>query len=197
MARTGIRGSEIQLQRSGYGPLLERDHWAVIDAAAPGPAELIDTLVERFAELAPPDLVRFRSRGAGPLAVGDELAVRITGTGEFGVRVVHRDSQSFTLATLAGHPEAGRITFGAYHNTRGGLVFHIRSRARVSSRLRFLGFLLAGDPMQTNTWTDFVNRVAGTFGRGVLGRVHAEKREVEAEPGDESADRPTFIARGR
>jgi hypothetical protein len=187
---------EIQRPEQGSGPLLERDYWAVIRAAEPGPAGLIDTLARRFPELAPEDLVRFAPAGDGPLKVGDEMGVRISGAGEFRVRVVHRDRQSFTLATLTGHPEAGRITFGAYQNRSGDVVFHIRSRARVSSRARLLGFMLAGDPMQTNTWTDFINRVASTFGHGVVGKVHAEKRAVRPEPGDEAVDRPTFIARG-
>jgi hypothetical protein len=185
---------QIQGSGDGYGPLLERDYWAVINRAGPGPVELIEALARRFPQLAPPDLVRFVPPGQGALAVGDELGVRITGAGEFGVRVVHRAPQSITLATLRGHPEAGRITFGAYHNSRGDVIFHIRSRARASSPTRLLGFLVAGDPMQTNTWTDFINRVASTFGRGVRGRVYAEKRAVESEPGDVHVDRPTFIA---
>jgi hypothetical protein len=196
MGGSAIEHEEIQREGQGKGPLLERDYWAVIEDPRLGSAELIDVLARRFPELAPPDLVRFVPPGSEQLEVGDELGVRITGAGEFRVRVIHRDRQSITLATLAGHPEAGRITFGAYPNVRGDLVFHIRSRARVSSRLKLLGFLIAGDPMQTNTWTDFINRVAGTFGRGVKGVIHAEKREAEPEPGDAAADRPTFIARG-
>jgi hypothetical protein len=168
----------------------------VIREARVDAAELIEALRSRFAALAPEELVRFAPTLDQALDVGDEMGVRIAGAGAFRVRVVHRDAQSLTLATLTGHPEAGRITFGAYPNRRGALVFHIRSRARVSSPLRLLGFLLAGDPMQTNTWTDFVNRVGATFGRGVAGRVHVEKRAVQPEPGDYAVDRPTFLARG-
>ena len=57
---------------------------------------------------------------------------------------------------LTGHPEAGRITFGAYRTVDGDVVFHIRSRACSSSLFNYLGFLVGGDPMQTATWTDFV-----------------------------------------
>jgi len=193
--RSTIRDDGIQRQAQGAGPLLERDYWAVIRASELGPEELIDTLTRRFPELAPEGLVRFAPSRDGPLEPGDDMDVRIAGAGACRVRVIHRDRQSLTVATLVGHPEAGRITFGAYRNRRGDLVFHIRSRARASSRTRLLGFLLAGDPMQTNTWTDFINRVAATFGHGVMGKVHAEKRSVQAEPGDDAVDRPTFIAR--
>lgn len=190
------RQGELQPQEAGAGPLLQRDYWAVVRAAEVNPVELVDALARRFPALAPEELVRFAPSVELPLEVGDEMDVRIAGAGEYRVRLVHRDRQSLTLATIAGHPEAGRITFGAYRNRRGDVVFHIRSRARASSRARLLGFLLAGDPMQTNTWTDFVNRVAATFGRGVTGQVHAEKRAVRPEAGDHALDRPTFLARG-
>jgi hypothetical protein len=62
--------------------------------------------------------------------------------------------------------------------------------------VRLVGFLFAGDAMQTTTWTDFINRVAATAGSGVVARVHVEKRRAEVEPGDVACDRPTFIARG-
>lgn len=196
MEGSGARQDGLQRQDVGTGPLHERDYWAVVRDPDLDPSELIDLLCHRFPALAPEDLVRFAPALDRPLEVGDEMGVRISGAGDFRVRVVHRDRQSITLATLTGHPEAGRITFGAYRNRRGELVFHIRSRARASSRVRLLGFRVAGDPMQTNTWTDFINRVAATCGRGVVGSVHAEKRAVQPEPGDHAADRPTFLARG-
>lgn len=191
---TEARRIEPQRAEDGHGPLLERDYWAVIRAPSGSPEELADLVARRFQAFAPPSLVRFlRPADAdGPLEVGDEMQVRIRAAGTHAVRVIHRDARSLTVVTLSGHPEAGRITFGAYRNGRGDVLFHIRSRARAASRMRLLGFLVAGDPMQTNTWTDFINRVATTFGDGVRGRVHAEKRTVEAEPGDAAADRPTF-----
>ena len=195
-AETGAAGG-LQQASDGWGPLLERDYWAVIEEPGGGPEELAELLARRLPGFAPPDLLAFTrpAEAEGPLEVGDEMDVRIAGAGTFGVRVVHRDRQSLTVATLPGHPEAGRITFGSYRNGRGDVVFHIRSRARSSSRTSLLGFLAAGDPMQTNSWTDFVNRVAASFGKGVRGVVHAEKRKVESEPGDEAVDRPTFQAR--
>jgi hypothetical protein len=111
------------------------------------------------------------------------------------VRVVDRAPQSLTLATLGGHPEAGRITFGAYRNTAGQVIFHIRSRARSSSQQKYLGFMAAGEPMQTNTWTDFVKAVALTFGQGVNGDVHAEAQVIDEEPAS-SVCTPTYRAEG-
>ncbi len=48
--------------------------------------------------------------------------------------------------------------------------------------------------MQTNTWSDFINRLAASVGDGVAGTIRVEKRQVEEEPGDREVDRPTFIA---
>jgi hypothetical protein len=185
--------------RSGAGQYLQRDHWAVIRECRQRPRELMRTVRARFAEFAPAELANFRRVDAadGPLAVGEELEVRIAAAGTFFVRVVHTDEQSLTLGTLQGHPEAGRITFGAYCNARDDVIFHIRSRARSGSQLMYAGFLAAGEAMQTNTWTDFIGAIAHTFGSGVIGFIHSETQRVPNGPqaaAEECA--PTFIARG-
>jgi hypothetical protein len=81
------------------------------------------------------------------------------------------------------------------------VIFHIRSRARSRNALTYLGFTTLGDPMQTNTWTEFVNRVALTVGDGPMRAIHAdisvlrgeEAEKVTKEDDDES---PTFTALG-
>jgi hypothetical protein len=189
----------LQPPSTGVGPLIQRDYWAVIDTCRCRPSDLVDLVAARFEEFPPADVVHFaRGEETQKLAVGDELNIQIKLAGEARVRVVDRQACSLTLATLAGHPEAGRITFGAYRNDAGDVVFHIRSRARSSSLANYLGFLVGGDPMQTSTWTDFVNSVALTCGQAVRGEIHAESRIVpdeELQPADESMDSPTFIAR--
>jgi hypothetical protein len=183
----------------GYGSFLQRDYWAVIADCILGPREVVSLLVSRFWEFAPEESVVFR-RADGkldPLEVGDELEVRIRWAGVFRVRVLHRDPNSLTIGTLLGHPEAGRITFGAYRNDYGDVIFHIRSRARSGSRKMAMGFRAVGEPMQTNTWTDCINRLAVAVGAGVIGWIHAETRVIPEEPRDlESLRSPTFVARG-
>jgi hypothetical protein len=183
----------------GSGPLLQRDYWAVIQNCRLTAAELADLVAREFNTFAPEALVTFkRDEGTqGELEEGDELEVSIKVAGTCRVRVLHRDRNSFTLGTLEGHPEAGRITFGAYPNDHGDVIFHIRSRARSGSALKYAGFLAAGEPMQTTTWTDFVDRVAHTTGDGVVGVIHAETTEIEDEPDDpETLCSPTFVAVG-
>lgn len=185
----------------GVGLLLQRDYWAVIARCRVSPSRLIAALAKNFAAFAPPDVVAFgRADGTDrPLERADVLEVRIRGAGTFRVCVACCTAQTITLATLAGHPEAGRITFGAYRNDYGDVIFHIRSRARSSTRGRYLGFLMLGEAMQTATWTDFVTSVAFTFGEGVIGYVHAETTRIRGRQADESetsALSSTFVAEG-
>lgn len=189
--------AEILRATRGSGPLLQRDYWAVIDGSRAGPTQIASAVARSFPSFPPPDLVEFRRVGGAdaPLEVGDEMTVRIRMAGTFRVRVVHRNRNSITIATLRGHPEAGRITFGAYRNRRGDVIFHIRSRARSGSPFHRAGFLGIGDPMQTYTWTDFVNAVAFQFGRGVVGFVYAETSKIRDEP-DVALDGPTYVAEG-
>ena len=182
----------------GAGPLLQRDYWGVIAGSRMTPHEIADLLAEKFPDFPPPSLVKFRLTDGclPPLEVGDDLEIDIRLAGACAVRVVHRDENSITLGTLEGHPEAGRITFGAYRNDRGDVVFHIRSRARSSGLAKYVEWLFGGDPMQTNTWVDFINAVAMTVGSGVVEGIRVEQNEVDDEEADADPCGPTFIARG-
>jgi hypothetical protein len=183
--------------REGYGPLLQRDYWAIIREAKLGPSQIAELVMNRFWHFAPEELAAFRRIDGkqSALCAGDVLEVRIHLAGTFHVRVLHNNLNSVTLRTLEGHPECGRITFGAYRNDYGDVVFHIRSRARTSSGRNYAGFIAIGEAMQTNTWTEFVNRVALAAGKGVIGYIHAESQEIRDEP-EEALDGPTFIAEG-
>lgn len=207
--RSSANAEGLLTATSGRGPLLQRDYWAVFapgdpDPGAPGPGDIgprdvARIVAERFVELAPPELVRFRRRDdrEGALEVDDELDGAIRGAGPFRVRVTHRDDNGLTLATMAGHPEAGRITFGSYRNVDGDVVFHIRSRARSASTVRRLGFVAVGEAMQTDAWCGFVDRLAALLGTHVDGFVHAELRrmpEVDADRG--ASGEPTYVAEG-
>ena len=200
--QTGRRRDEPKrpplLATQGHGPLLQRDYWAVIRNCRLPASEVAALVRERFAEFPPESLVVFRrsDRRQRPLEVGEELEIEIRMAGMAAVRVTHVSSHSLTLATLEGHPEAGRITFGAYPNKRGDVIFHIRSRARSSSAARYAGYVTMGDPMQTNTWTDFIDCLAHTVGDGVVGVIRVETKEMDQDEEPAACDSPTFIAQG-
>jgi hypothetical protein len=179
----------------GAGPLLQRDYWAVFADGPCSPSELMAHVKSHFCALPPAALVSF----AAPAGVTLDavLDIVITPGQRCGVRVVHEDAQSLTFATLTGHPEAGRITFGSYRNTAGDVIFHIRSRARSGTALHRLGFLLIGDAMQTNTWTDFIRNTAASVNARIAGNISADTQAVEETLEDEEPLRfPTFLAVG-
>jgi hypothetical protein len=179
----------------GAGPLLQRDYWAVLDNCRLKPSELMALVKEQFCSLPPSSLVRFVAPHG--FREGSVVDIVITPGQQCGVRVINEDKQSITLATIAGHPEAGRITFGSYRNRAGDVLFHIRSRARSGTALQRFGFLLIGDAMQTTTWTDFINNVAVMAGTTISGVVHADTRQVDEEPeDDEPLQAPTYLAVG-
>jgi len=191
------RAEKVVSAREGRGPLLERDYYARLRGSDLSPSQVMELVHRNFVSLAPDGLAAFHTAakdGIG-IGVGDELDIRIFGAGDCRVRVVHTDAQSITLGTLEGHPEAGRITFGCYRDDEGELLFHIRSRARSESLLRLFGFVVAGEAMQTNTWTDFISRTGAMVG-GSVRAVHAAMRTVDDEREEDVIDRPTFLARG-
>jgi hypothetical protein len=182
----------------GRGPLFQRDYWATLANCPLRPSQAIDHIAAHFCEFPPAALVHFElSNDTSQLAVGDDIHIHIRPATNCSVRMIHRDANSFTLGTISGHPEAGRITFGAYRNALRDVILHIRSRARSSSRSKLIGFFAIGDAMQTNTWADFINNAAHSMGARVRGSVHVEKKRVKEKPDDlEPLEKPTFIARG-
>ena len=178
----------------GSGPLLQRDYWAVFKACDLGPRDLITYVRQHFCELPPASLVEFDASSG--LDLGAHLDILIRPGQHCAVRVIHENAQSFTLGTLAGHPEAGRITFGSYRNPAGDVIFHIRSRARSSDSLKRVGFLALGDAMQTNTWADFIRSAAAGVG-ATIDAIHADTSPVDDLPeDDEPLDSPTYLAVG-
>lgn len=179
----------------GTGPLLQRDYWAVLDDCDLKPSEVVAYLKSHFCELPPASLVHFDAGdGVKPNA---ELQIRIKPAQQCRVRVTHCDNQSLTLGTLQGHPEAGRITFGAYRNPEGDVILHIRSRARSATTAKRLGFLAIGDAMQTTTWTDFINNTAAAIGARIRDAIVAETKHVDELPEDDQPlSTPTFRAVG-
>jgi hypothetical protein len=182
----------------GAGPLLQRDYSAVIEGTRCTPESLFRLVVEDFPSFSPEGIACFSHHPEGtegPLETEREMAIQIAAAGVCHVRVVHMDDRSLTLRTLDGHPEAGRITFGAYWDRAGRLKFRIRSRARSSDKVRYVGYQLFGKGMQTQTWVTFIERVAAACGGRLHGDVRVETSQVEDTLADEGElDTPTFRA---
>lgn len=187
----------MQPATAGTGPLLQHDYSVVINGCELDPAELIADVRELFCDLLPRGLAEGRRcRGEGSqLGFGDDLDISMRGACEGRVRVVHVDASSFTLATLHGHVQAGRITFAASRSAPGELVFAIRSRMRASgSGASDAG---AADALRTSVWTGFLAEVALTWGEGIRGAVRVASETLHPgalDEGDARMDRPTLPA---
>jgi hypothetical protein len=186
---------EVICAAQGCGPLLQREYRGVIVGTGQGPEEIATTVRRFFPTFAPSATAVFRrdDGATDPLEVGDELDIRLALIGRCRVRVAHVDERSLTLATLKGHPEAGRITFGAYRDERGRIVFQIRSRTRANGYLKYLGYFLIGKQMQSRTWINFIWSLARAVGGSLQGPVQVATTRVEEEPADRGgSDEPTF-----
>ena len=188
---------KIQVASEGHGPLWQRDYRAQVAGNAQNPQDIIALLRTQFPTFSPEELAAFTHEGSTPLAVGDEMKVVIKGYGECAVRVVHLDAQSFTLRTMEGHFEAGRITFGAYYENEN-LMLRIHSRARSAGRLRHIGYKMLGQKLQEQTWRIFLERVVEEIGGKLIGEVEVLTEEIKSTLADlGELDTPTFIAKNR
>jgi hypothetical protein len=165
---------------AGVGPMLHRTYAVRIVNSALGPAALMEMVADKL-DRATPEMAVFRkTRGAeGPLRYGDEFLVRMPGPWDGPVRVVHRDSTSFRLATLDGHLEAGEIEFRA-SPAGDALRFEIESWARAGDRLADMLYnkLKLAKEIQLNMWSHFCVRTAALAGGRPQGGVTIRTRWV-------------------
>lgn len=188
----------VQLATHGAGPLWQRDYSAVIEDTPYAPEDVLNLLLAQFPSFSPDVAAKFIRRGNPdePLQLGEEMDINLTGYGPCAVRVVRIEPRSLTLRTIAGHLEAGRITFGAYHDEKSRLVFHIRSRSTINGPIRYLGYRLVGMPIQERIWVTFVERVAQAVGGRIVDEVHVETQKTRETASDRGeAQTPAFIAK--
>lgn len=189
-------GKPEQTAPEGEGELLERDYRALVTESAASPEHVMELLKREFPTFSPPEVAEFRRLGRtdGSLARGDEMEVNLTLHPKCQVRVIHEDEKSITLRTLEGHPEAGRITFGASRTAEGLLELRIRSRARVETLLHWLGYHMGGKAVQTYMWVTFLTNLARATQGRVVGEVEVKDARVKDNAADKGErDEPTFV----
>jgi len=174
----------LQPLAAGVGPLLHRSYAVRIVRSAMSPAALID-LVAANLDRASPEMAVFRKTGGASdqLRRGDEFVVRMPGPWDGPVRVVRREADSFRLATLDGHLEAGEIEFRAA-GAQDALSFEIESWARAGDRLAALLYnkLRLAKEIQLTMWSHFCVRVAALAGGRPQGGVTIRTRWVAWPP---------------
>jgi uncharacterized protein (UPF0548 family) len=178
----GVDASELQPPEDGAGPLFHRRYRVRIQDPDLSPRELMELFTRDLDTLAPSEFASFqKTRGEeGSLQVGDEYVVRMPGPWDGPVRVVEVTPDSFRLATLEGHLEAGQIRFSA-SEVDGRLVFTIESWARSGDRLSNLLYarLRMAKEIQLHMWTSVLERAVDRSGGRRSGRLEIETRWLE------------------
>jgi uncharacterized protein (UPF0548 family) len=178
----GVDASELQPPEDGAGPLFHRRYRVQIQDPDLAPPELMELFTRDLDTLAPSEFASFqKTRGEeGSLQAGDEYVVRMPGPWDGPVRVVEVTPDSFRLATLEGHLEAGQIRFSASESD-GRLVFTIESWARSGDRLSNLLYarLRMAKEIQLHMWTSVLERAVDRSGGRRSGRLEIETRWLE------------------
>jgi hypothetical protein len=172
----------LQLPEDGVGALYRRRFVVHVKDARLRAEELVSTLAGDPNRGAPVKVAFFRkTKGReGALAVGDEFLVRMPGPWDGPVRVVQRSADSFRLATMEGHLEAGQIEFRA-RPAPDGLCFEIESWACSADRFSHLLYerLRLAKEMQFFMWTHFCGRAVTLAGGRMGDGIHVTTRRVD------------------
>jgi uncharacterized protein (UPF0548 family) len=181
----GVDLTDVQGIDDGTGPIVHRVYRTKIVGGSLGPEELIQRIAADLDRIAPSEFATFQKLdGDGPLALGDDYVVRMPGPWDGPVRVIDVQSDSFRLATLAGHLEAGQIEFRARADHRA-VGFTIESWARSGDRLSDLLYTHIGlaKEVQLHMWTSALERVV-KLGKGRMagGIVITTRRVAQDRP---------------
>ena len=173
--------SEIQRPEDGAGPLFHRRYRTTIRDSHLTAADLVHEVSADPDAVAPSEFASFQKvRGErGRMAVGDEYVVRMPGPWDGPVRVVESAADSFRLATLEGHLEAGQIEFRARHVDEN-VVFEIESWARSADRLSDILYdrLRMSKEVQLHMWTSTLERIVKLSGGRMTGGIDIHTRKI-------------------
>jgi hypothetical protein len=165
--------------------MLHRIYAVRITGSDMKPPALIDLMASHLNQASPEMAVFRKTRGVqdDKLRRGEELVVRMPGPWDGPVRVVRREPDSFRLATLEGHLEAGEIEFRAAADG-DALRFEIESWARAGDKLSALLYnkLRLAKEIQLNMWSHVCIRSAALAGGRLKGGVTIRTRWVDWPP---------------
>lgn len=177
----------LQLLSDGNGPLYVRSYRADIEQPQTTPEALMAKIVADLNHYTPSEMAHFDKTKGDPdtLAVGDEYFITITGPWNGPVRVIAVSPTAFSFVTLAGHLEAGEISFSVIEHPeqKGMLRFQIQSWSRSSNPTTDLFYRVLGVSRfaQTTMWTHFCNEVATNSGGRLADKIQVMTHKVNAE----------------
>lgn len=161
---------DTQTASRGAGPLIHRRYEVELPDRAISRDIVLRLMQLHLTELAPSALADFqKSEGTDTVfRVGDEYAITMLGPWNGTVRVAEMTSDSFTLVTLEGHPEAGHITFSVHEDAQAPSTLRVMIESWARSRDALVavayGTLGIGKQVQTEVWITFLQRLAELAG---------------------------------
>jgi hypothetical protein len=162
-AAPNVEGRRMVGPLQGFGKMWQKTYKTRLEGVRVAPAEVVDTLKERF-----PEISGFGGgfrMPAGGLVPG---AVALLG-GLSGVVVLYADDESFTYMTPEGHPFSGWITFSSYADEDGTTVAQVQLLIRANDPIYEIMMPLGLHRLEDTTWQRALRRAAAHF--GAAGRV--------------------------
>jgi hypothetical protein len=157
----------LQGPEAGFGAAYHRRYRVNIESPLLDATELMSIIRNDPNVACPLEIARFEreTTDAQPIAIGDEMRVRLPGAWNGPVRVTNVTDHSFRLATLKGHMEAGEIEFRAT-DAEADSTFEIESWTRSGDRVFDLLYDRLGiaRELQLDMWAFFLERVAQISG---------------------------------
>jgi hypothetical protein len=180
-----VSHEEVQRPGEGVGPLFHRRYRVRIRDSAADPDELMARVSSDPDAVAPTEFASFQKVGGekGRMRVGDEFVVRMAGPWDGPVRVMNVSGESFRLATLEGHLEAGQIVFSA-SRSNGLVEFTIESWAQSADRFCDVLYdrLRMAKEIQLHMWTSFLEQVVELSGGRRQGCLEILTRRIDEVP---------------
>lgn len=170
-------GKPVQPLEDGEGPTYHRTYSVDLDCSFEDAQRSMEKFKADPNSLSPQLMATFEKIKGAPaiLAEGDEFHIHISGPWDGPVRVADVKPLSFTLSTLKGHMEAGRIQFRVTNEGPTKARFQIESVAR--SKDSIVDFLYDKLPFAKIAQTKMWELVCESFYEDATG----VKRDLEQE----------------
>jgi len=182
-----VEDEGLQRPEDGVGPLVHRLYRTRMRGSKISPQELMGAIKADLDDIAPSEFASFQKvcGAEGQLVVGDEYIVRMPGPWDGPVRVIATTPESFRLATLVGHLEAGQIEFRVSYGHQT-LEFAIESWARSGDRFSDLLYtnLRMSKEVQLHMWTSVLERIVDLSGGRMSGGITILTRRVDEDEGE-------------
>jgi len=170
-----------QLPTDGVGTLKRKRFWADISGCEHTPEALFEVFRTNFNAVTPVFVDAAAEPGAAAaIEEGETLTLALPLRGHVQVRVTGLESCRVTLLTLAGHPLAGAVRFMT--EQRGPLVrFQVEVYDRPANVLDFVAMRAVGDRLQSQTWSEVIEKMIGVSGGEAANGVEHESESLSEE----------------